>query len=82
MTDGILGASFRDPSGFVYVRDGSLYRQVNRVYAAEYDQLMDSGLYEELVEDGLLISHSEVESAGDERAYRTEHGTLASRHCY
>ena len=27
-----LGASYRDPSGFVYTRDGTLYRQVNRVF--------------------------------------------------
>ena len=27
-----LGSSFRDPSGFVYTRDGTLYRQVNRVF--------------------------------------------------
>ena len=26
-----LGASFRDPSGFLFTRDGVLYRQVNIV---------------------------------------------------
>ncbi len=66
MTDGILGASFRDPSGFVYEREGTLYRQVNRVYADEYDLLMSSGLYAELVEDGLLISHAVVERELDQ----------------
>jgi hypothetical protein len=60
MTDGTLGASFRDPSGFVFERDGIIYRQVNRSYAAEYDRLMSSGLYDALVERGLLIAHEEV----------------------
>ncbi len=38
MTDGTLGASFRDPSGFVFERDGVLYRPVNRSYAADYTE--------------------------------------------
>jgi len=60
MTDGTLGASFRDPSGFVFEREGVIYRQVNRSYAANYDRLMSSGLYDALVERGLLIAHEEV----------------------
>ena len=54
-------ASFRDPSGFVF-RDagGVLCRQVNRCYEANYRQLMDSGLYAELVKNGLLIEHEEL----------------------
>jgi hypothetical protein len=56
-----LNASFRDPSGFLFKRDGMLYRQVNKSYAEDYSQLMDSGLYAKLVKAGLLISHSETE---------------------
>lgn len=54
------GASFRDPSGFLYYQDGALYRQVNRAYQPNYDHLMASGLYEKLAERGLLIPHREV----------------------
>lgn len=60
---GQLSASFRDPSGFLFSRDGVLYRQINRVYEAEYARLMESGLYEKLVKAGLLISHVEVDQA-------------------
>jgi hypothetical protein len=60
MTDDTLGASFRDPSGFVFEREGVLYRQVNRSYAADYDRLLSSGLYDALVERGLLVAHDEV----------------------
>ena len=56
-----LGASFRDPSGFLFTHNGGLYRQVNRQYAAEYDRLMGSGLYDRLVKAGLLIPHREVD---------------------
>lgn len=59
----ILGASFRDPSGFLFTRKGILLRQVNRVYADDYTRLMESGLYEKLVKAGLLIPHTEVDAA-------------------
>ena len=54
-----LSASFRDPSGFLFTRDGVLYRQVNQVYADDYTRLMDSGLYARLVKTGLLVPHTE-----------------------
>jgi hypothetical protein len=67
-----LRASFRDPSGFLFTRDGVLYRQVNRSYQSDYDLLMQSGLYEKLVKGKRLIPHQEVEVAPalPEKAYR------------
>ena len=59
----ILGASFRDPSGFLFTQNGILLRQVNRAYADDYSRLMESGLYEKLVKAGLLIPHAEVDAA-------------------
>lgn len=55
-----LAGSFRDPSGFVYRRDGVLYRQVNGSYAEQFDLLGSSGLYDDLASNGLLIEHEEV----------------------
>ena len=55
-----LGASFRDPSGFLFRKQGVLYRQINPSYQAEYDHFIQSGLYQRLVEDGLLIPHEEI----------------------
>ncbi len=55
----LVAGSFRDPSGFVFRHNGFLYRQVNRCYASDYDLLMSSGLYQELVEADLLVSHEE-----------------------
>lgn len=56
-----ITASFRDPSGFLFERDGRLYRQINHSYAEEYTLLKSSGLYTALVDAGLLVSHEEVE---------------------
>lgn len=59
-TSQALSASFRDPSGFMFRREGVLYRQVNQAYQPHYDQLMQSGLYDELAKARLLIPHEEV----------------------
>lgn len=59
--DARLGSSFRDPSGFLFTRDGTLYRQVNQTYRENYDTLMSSGLYEALTKTGQLIPHDEVD---------------------
>jgi len=55
-----IEASFRDPSGQLFTLDGILYRQVNRVYQDHYTHLIDSGLYKDLVDRGMLIPHEEV----------------------
>ena len=52
--------SFRDPSGFVYTRDGILYRQINRSFRESFEAFLASGLYEELARDGLLVPHEQV----------------------
>ncbi len=56
-----LAASFRDPSGFLFSREGVLYRQVNQSYREDYDLLISSGLYAALAEKKLLVPHREVE---------------------
>jgi hypothetical protein len=56
----VVGSSFRDPSGFTFWRDQTLLRQVNLIYREHYDLLMASGLYQELVDEKLLVAHTEV----------------------
>ena len=53
-------SSFRDPSGFLFWRDGTLYRQINQKYQDNYQLLTSSGLYQELIDQNLLISHEEI----------------------
>ncbi|MFL5477302.1 MAG: class I SAM-dependent methyltransferase [Gemmatimonadales bacterium] len=52
--------SFRDPSGFVYTRDGTLFRQVNTGFRHTFEAFLASGLWDELVRDGLLVPHEPV----------------------
>jgi hypothetical protein len=63
MTSDALPSSFRDPSGFLFRREGVLYRQINTPYRDHYDRLMTSGLYGALVKEGLLVPHAEVAEA-------------------
>lgn len=52
--------SFRDPSGFVFEREGVVYRQVNERYREHYDLAVSSGLFESLTAKGALVAHTEA----------------------
>ncbi|MEO8568115.1 MAG: hypothetical protein ABI419_03240 [Ginsengibacter sp.] len=53
-------ASFKDPSGFVFQKDNIFYRQVNQLYKDDYDLLMSSGLYKDLINKNYLLPHEEI----------------------
>jgi ribosomal protein L11 methylase PrmA len=57
-----IDASFRDPSGYLFVQEGVLYRRISSSYKPHYDQLRRSGLYDKLVERHLLIRHDEIDT--------------------
>lgn len=61
-----LPGSFRDPSGFVFSLNGSIYRQINTYYKENYDLLIKSGLYNKLTSLGHLIPHQEVNLTGNQ----------------
>jgi hypothetical protein len=54
-------ASFRDPSGFVFHREGSIFRQINESYRECYDRMAAGGFYRALFQDRQLIEHEEVD---------------------
>lgn len=56
-----ISSSFRDPFGFIYTREGTLYRQINKEGRLAYEQLMASGLYGNLVRNDWLIAHHDVD---------------------
>ncbi|MGE5145305.1 MAG: hypothetical protein ACM3N5_01075, partial [Candidatus Eiseniibacteriota bacterium] len=60
---GIDPASYRDPAGFVFHRDGRVYRAIRQAAAADYARLSDSGLVERLVKRGWLVPTAEVDAA-------------------
>ena len=52
-------SSFRDPNGFIFQNNGEIFRQVNTAGREEYDLLLNSGLYADLIHRGWLIPHVE-----------------------
>ncbi|MEZ5530243.1 MAG: class I SAM-dependent methyltransferase [Porticoccaceae bacterium] len=57
-----LPSSFRDPDGFMFQQDGKLYRRITEKGMYSYQLLMNSGLYETLIQKKLLVSHAEISS--------------------
>jgi len=68
-----LASSFRDPSGFVFQKDGITYRQVNKCFRQDFDHFIGSGCYDHLVKNGWLIPHEEVKEnlSGHDNWYKT-----------
>ena len=69
MVDHVAG-SYRDPGGFLYWRDGILYRQVNEPSAEPLAAFESSGLYAEFADNKLIVEHETVgiELAADSKA--------------
>jgi hypothetical protein len=54
----------------MFTEKGVLYRFVSQTYQEEYDALMQSGLYDALVKEQLLIPHTEVSQPRIRGAYK------------
>jgi SAM-dependent methyltransferase len=57
-----LPSSFRDPSGYVYKEGKKIFRSISTSYRPIYSKLMDSGLYNILTRENLLIEHEELKN--------------------
>jgi ribosomal protein L11 methylase PrmA len=53
-------SSFRDPSGFIFIKNFQVYRQINKVYLEDFDSFIKSGLYKTLFDQKFIISHKIV----------------------
>jgi hypothetical protein len=53
-------ASFRDPSGFIFLHEGEIYRCINQSFKEDFDQFISSGCYNAFVQKGWLIQHEEM----------------------
>ncbi|NNU33102.1 hypothetical protein HK413_00930 [Mucilaginibacter sp. S1162] len=62
--------SYKDPHGYVFEQDGKFYRFVDASYQNQYDHLLKSGLYQELIQQQLITSFEEVENKSNSQAYK------------
>ncbi len=59
-------ASFKDPSGYVFMQDHKVFRRVRPTYFSEYEYLINSGLYRQLTAEKLLIPHKLIKKNKEE----------------
>jgi len=52
-------SSYRDPAGYVYLQDGVFKRAVTRKGRQDYDLFISSGLYDDLLNNSLILPHRE-----------------------
>jgi hypothetical protein len=55
--------SFKDPDGFVFREQGVWYRAITPRGLPSLRKLEDSGLYQQLVKEKILLKHEEIEGA-------------------
>ena len=53
--------SFRDPSGQVFNIEGRIYRSISEAGADDFVAARDAGIYDKLIDEGLLIAHEEID---------------------
>lgn len=66
-------ASFRDPSGYVFVDDGVIKRIINPIYFKQYEALNTSGFFKALFDNKLLVAHKEVSATAEKIIIQPEH---------
>ena len=55
-----IAASFRDPSGHVYLQNGRVFRSISDAAAEEYRFVRDEGILGDLIAKGLLIPTEDI----------------------
>jgi hypothetical protein len=55
-----IDSSFRDPSGYIFIKDNKFYRAVNNSYKENFDFFNSSGLYKKLLDKRQILSFNEV----------------------
>ena len=67
-----ISGSFRDPSGFVFKENGSLYRKINPCYFSIYNDLKIRKIFDLLWDEKLMVRHQEVKSTSKEIVLKPE----------
>ena len=55
-----LPSSYRDNDGFVFEKDGKIFRYIHPCFNEHYQLLMNGGLYQTLVSKGQLVTHEVI----------------------
>ena len=61
--------SYKDPAGFVVKLADGYFRYITASYKGEYDCLMESGLYQLLIDKEIMVPHREVNLETEDSEY-------------
>lgn len=56
-------SSYRDPAGFIFKHKDTIYRQINKAGQKDFEHFINSGLYDALVSERLIVKHAEIKKA-------------------
>jgi hypothetical protein len=74
--------SFRDTAARVVLENGTYFRIIFEEYQAEYDHLMQSGLYKTLTEKGLMIKHEEIDISAPKEGQQYQQSSISHNKPY
>jgi len=57
----MISSSFRDPSGYVFKKEGVIYRKVSGSYKNTLTRVMECGLYQDLVDSSLMLPFKAID---------------------
>ncbi|WP_370476811.1 class I SAM-dependent methyltransferase [Tamlana flava] len=66
-------ASFRDPSGYIFIDQGVVKRRINPIYFDQYKALKEKELFKKLFSASWLVKHKEVFSDDSQIIIEPEH---------
>lgn len=69
-----FASSFRDPSGYVFQRNGRVFRAVDHPCFALIDAMQSQDQFDELVEEGFVVGTRKVDDPELLKLFATEHG--------
>ena len=58
-----LASSYRDTDGYVFEYKGKIYRCIKPEYFTEYRLFLESGLYQQLIDAGYLVAHTDIDNS-------------------
>ena len=70
---GRIGGSFRDPAGYVFVRDGRVFRAIDEATLGHLRALEQAGILPRLIESGAVVGTRFVADAGLVATLAAEH---------
>jgi hypothetical protein len=65
-------SSFRDPSGYVFIENDKVRRVIRPIYFEQYKTLTNSGFFNNLIKNKLLIPHKEISKSNEQIVIQAE----------